>query len=296
MRIEHVAPADDGTATIRIEGLARSLAILHLTDSHMAEGDARDPQTEAYLTRTRELFEQRTPGGVSARQVFQETLAAAARRGVDGVVLTGDIVHFPSHAGLDIVRQGLGGVGAPFLYTLGNHDWHFPHLPWCEETRREHYPRFHDLTGGAPACQSLELGGVRLIALDNSTYQVGAQQVAFLRQELATGQPCLLFIHIPLWAETLAPAVIERWQAPIVMAAVHGWTAETRAQWKVAETSASTRACFELLTGSESDNLAGIFCGHVHFAHVHTYRDGRYQYVTAPGFAGGRRFIRLEAT
>lgn len=295
MRIEHVAPADDGRATIRIEGLARSLAILHLTDSHMAEGDARDPPTAAYLTRTRELFEQRTPGGVSARQVFQETLAAAARRGVDGAVLTGDIVHFPSHAGLDIVRQGLDGLGVPFLYTLGNHDWHFPHLPWCAETRHEHYPRFHELTGGAPACQSIQLGGVRLIALDNSTYQVGVQQVAFLRRELATGQPCLLFIHIPLWTESLAPAVIETWQAPIVMAAAHGWTAETRARWKVAETSASTQACFELLTGSESDNLAGIFCGHVHFAHVDAYRDGRCQYVTAPGFAGGRRFIHLEA-
>ena len=105
MRIEHVAPAHDGTATIRIEGLARSLVILHLTDSHMAEADARDPQTAPYLARMRELFEQRTPGGVPPRQVFQETLAAAARRGVDGAVLTGDIVHFPSHAGLDTVRQ-----------------------------------------------------------------------------------------------------------------------------------------------------------------------------------------------
>lgn len=293
MRIEHVMTGDDGSAKIRIEGLAHDLKILHLTDSHMAEGDERDPRAAEHVVGFRKRFEERTPGGVPAREVFAQTLGKAAQQGVDGAVLTGDIIHFPAHAGLEMIQRGIDELGVPYLYTLGNHDWHFPFLEWSEATRQEYYPRFHTLTGGTPACQSLVLGGVRLIALDNSSYQVSSEQVDFLRGQLATGEPCLLFIHIPLWIESLTPAVMAQWLAPIMMGAETGWSAETREKWKVGEVSPSTRACRELLTAGASDNVAAIFCGHVHFDHVDEYRDGRYQYVTAPGYGGGYRIIEL---
>ena len=91
------------------------------------------------------------------------------------------------------------------------------------------------------------------------------------------------------------PAVLETWKAPIVMAPASGWTDESRERWeKVLEPGPGTRECVELLTTGPSENLAGIFCGHVHFSHVDEYREGRWQYVTAPGFSGASRFIRLE--
>lgn len=294
MRFEHVSTGEDA-ATIRVGGLRRSLRILHLTDSHMAEGDERDPAAAEHVPRFRQLFQEHTPGGAPAREVFEGILAAAGDPRVDAAALTGDIVHFPSWAALETVRRGVDTLGVPFLYTLGNHDWHFPHLPWGEATRRDHYPRFGDLTGGDPACQSLSVDGVRLVALDNSTYQLSAVQVAYLRRELSRGGPCLLFMHIPLWLESLHPAVLEAWQAPIAMAAPDAaWTAEALERWKVGEATASTRAARELITGPEAHSLAGIFCGHVHFAHADAFREGGVQYVTAPGFAGHSREIRLE--
>ena len=293
MRIEHI-PTDDDAATIRIVGLSRDLTILHVTDSHMVEGDERDPEAAQHMTRFTELFEARTPGGVPPRQVFARTLAEGREPSLDAAVLTGDIIHFPARAGIDRIREGIASVGVPTLYTLGNHDWSFPHLEWSDETRQAWYPRFHDLTGGDPACQALDVGGVRLIALDNSTYQVSDRQVEFLRHQLAAGVPCLLFVHIPLAIPSLTPAVMETWKAPIMMGAEEGWTDETRQRWRVPGTLDSTRACLELITAGP-DNLAGVFCGHVHFAHVDAYREGRCQYVTAPGFGGGSRVIHLEA-
>ena len=296
MRIEHVASENDDGATIRIEGLERDLKILHLTDSHMAEGDDRDPEAADRVVQLRESFQQRTPEGVSAREVFDQALKRGAAQEVDAAVLTGDITHLPTFAAIEIIEQGLQELSVPSLYTFGNHDWHFSHLEWSEATRREYYPRFHGLTGGSPSHQVLEVGGVRLITLDNSTYQVSAEQVAFLARELAVGQPCLLFIHIPMWVESLTPAVVEMWKAPIVMAPASGWTDESRARWeKVLEPSPSTRECIELLTTGSSENLAGIFCGHVHFSHIDEYREGRRQYVTAPGFSGASRLIQLVA-
>ena len=136
---------------------------------------------------------------------------------------------------------------------------------------------------------------MRLVTLDNSMYQVTDEQVDFLRDELDSGQPCLLFIHIPIWLKSLAPEVMDKWQAPIMMASPDGWTEGSREKWRVAETSASTKACHELLTSKAATNLAGIFCGHVHFAHAGEVQPGCQQYVTAPGFEGGYRWIELTA-
>ena len=87
---------------------------------------------------------------------------------------------------------------------------------------------------------------------------------------------------------------MERWLAPIVMAAESGWTDETREKWKVPGNEDSTLECSQLLRTGPSQNVAGIFCGHVHFPHVDAYREGRWQYVTAPGFEGGYRVIELK--
>ncbi|MEE2830902.1 MAG: metallophosphoesterase [Candidatus Latescibacterota bacterium] len=292
MRFEHV-PTDDDAASIQIDGLEEDLTILHLTDSHMAEGDERDPEAAESVARFQKRFQERTPGGVPAWDLFRQTLAAAAARGVDAAALTGDIIHFPAHAALDIVQAGVDELGVPTVYTPGNHDWHFPHLEWSEETRAEYYPRFRGLTDDSPACGSTEVRGVRLITLDNSTYQVSDGQVEFLRAELDSGQPCLLFVHIPIWIKSLAPTVMEKWKAPIMMASPTGWTQEAREKWRVLEALPSTRACHDLLKSKAATNLAAIFCGHVHFAHTDVVQPGCQQYVTAPGFEGGYRFIEL---
>lgn len=296
MRIEHQLDGDDTTATIHIEGLTQDLAILHLTDSHMVAGDERDPEADQHIEHFSALFEERTPGHVPTSTLFHQTIEHVGAQPLDAAALTGDIIHFPSLAAIEHIERGVAALGVPTLYTLGNHDWHFPHLPWSDETRAAHYPLFYGLTNDSPACQAIDVGGVRLITLDNSNYQVSPAQVEFLRTQLASGLPCLLFIHIPLWIESLAPAVVEQWKAPIVMAAQHGWTDETRERWKVPGNGDSTEACLELLTADTlGENLAGIFCGHVHFPHADAFRSGRYQYVTKPGFAGGYRLVHLKA-
>jgi hypothetical protein len=292
MHFEHI-PGDDDVATIEIDGLEQDLMILHVTDSHMAEADGRDPEAGEAVARFQKLFQERTPGGVPTWDLFQRALAMGAERGVDALALTGDIVHFPAHAALEIIQVGVDRLDVPTVYTPGNHDWHFPHLDWNEETRSQFYPRFDKLTEGSPAYGSKDVGGVRLITIDNSTYQVSAEQVDFLREELDCGLPCLLFIHIPIWNKSLAPAVVEKWRAPIMMAAPTGWTDETKEKWKVGEATQSTQTCHDLLTSKATSALAGIFCGHVHFAHTDEIHKGCQQYVTAPGFEGGHRWIEL---
>ena len=295
MKIEHIPTGNDDTATILIEGLKQDLKLLHLTDTHVVESDDRDPDGTEHVERYGAIFAEHTPGGVPPTEIFQKSIDDVGGLDIDAAMLTGDIIHFPSYAGLEAIEKGVEALGVPYLYTQGNHDWFFPHLPWTDDTRRQYYPRFAGLTAGDPSFQVADIGGVRLIAVDNSTYQVSGDQLNRLRRELDGGQPSLLLVHVPLSVASLEGAVMERWKAPIVMGADEGWTAETREKWKVPKNEDATLECLEFLTTGPCDNLAAVFCGHVHFAHVDILREGCCQYVTAPGFEGRYRIVELKA-
>ncbi len=293
MRIEHLQTEDEQQAVIRVEGLKRPMTLMHITDSHMAAADERDPEALESATKVQELFQKLTPGGVSPRMLFDQALERSNALSVDCTILTGDIIHFPARAAIELVERGIDVLRGPYLYTPGNHDWHFPHLTWNDQTRQEYRPRLAHLAGDSPDAQVKELDGVSLIALDNSNYQITDGQLEFVRRQLETGKPCLLFVHIPLYTPSLLPLVVEEWNAPIVMAAPC-WTEEERRRWRVRESEPTTIACHQLLTEGEAENLVGVFCGHVHFAHAGEVRPGRLQYVGQAGFRGGYRAIRLE--
>lgn len=294
MQIRHLNLNDPDETVIGIEGLEQPLHLMHITDSHFAEWDQRDADARADGERVQGIFQERTPEGALPRRVFVQALERSNALGVDATVLTGDIIHFPAWAGLEALEAEIGVLQAPYLYTLGNHDWHFAHLPWGEATRAAHYGRFARLTDPGPAAQVQRLGDVLLVALDNSTYQVDEAQVEFLRRQLETGLPCLLFIHIPVDIPTLRSAVVERWQAPIVMGAEDGWDQESRKKWLTDGVRPATRDFMELIRGAGAANLVGIFCGHVHFVHADAFAPERVQYITRPGFEGGYRQIRLQ--
>ena len=287
MRISHLHPERPTETVIRIEGLQRAVTLMHITDSHLEFADDRDPQAL-------ELIKSRAPKRPQAHRHFLEAIARSNELGVDATILTGDITNFPSWAAIDAIAEGVAMLSAPYLYTLGNHDWHFPFLEWNDTTRDEYYPRFAGLIDGDPQCQSREIGGVKLIALDNSNYQVSEAQLRFLETQLATGAPCLLFIHIPIFIRSLMFPVLDRWTYPLMMAATEGWTEETKAAKPELLANETTMEFQRFLTDGASDNIAAIFCGHVHFSHADAYREERFQYVTNAGFDGASRLIRLE--
>jgi hypothetical protein len=231
-------------------------------------------------------------GGVSPRYRMDSVYKLCNFRKVNCTVLTGDMMLYPSFANLDFFRQSLQALEAPYMFTLGNHDWHYRHSAWNDATREKYYPRFHEFTNGNPAFQARDVGGVKLLAIDNSNYQITAEQLAFVRGQLAEGLPTLLFLHIPLYIPSLVEDITDVWGAPIMMAA-QGWKPEIRKKWGVREPDASTIAIHTTVTGGDYDNLLAIFCGHVHFAHKDEFAPGRYQYVTRAFFSGGYRWIKL---
>ena len=75
MRTQH-SHTDDQT-TIAIADLPRALTLLHITDSHVALADDRDPDALAYVAADQARFAERTPGNVPAAQLLQRALQHA---------------------------------------------------------------------------------------------------------------------------------------------------------------------------------------------------------------------------
>ncbi|MFD1677502.1 metallophosphoesterase family protein [Alicyclobacillus fodiniaquatilis] len=285
---KHLHPME---TLIRIPGLQKEISIMQITDSHLTEVNAKDEkeiqQIAAERTKVFQSFDD-----VTSREIFAAHIRLCNGHHVDGAVFTGDIIDFPSHANLEGIKQEFETLKAPYLYTMGNHDWSYPHLAASDELRLRNYSKFRAWSHHAPGCEQLELGGVNLIAIDNSNYQVTPAQFHYVEEHAKRG-PCLLFMHIPLYVPSLEPDVRQRWQAPIMMGATT-WTTEEQQRWHVRDVDDSTATFRQWLLEGSSENIWGIFCGHVHFAHVDEYRKARYQYVTEPGFLGGCRLIQLK--
>lgn len=293
MHIEHVNPFDADETVIQIEGLSRPVTIVQVADSHLSECDQRDHEALGAAEETDKHFRLHSPTGAPMRRQLREILDHCVTLKADCVVLAGDIIHFPTFANIEALTADLSESSIPFLYVPGNHDWHYPNSPWNERTRHQYYTRLTPLTCGSPAHQAYNVHGLTLAGIDNSTYQASAEQLDFLRQELSSGGPCLLFMHIPVYVPSLMADVMDRWQAPIMMGAP-GWTSQARARWMVDDIQPGTHEFCEFLTGGTADNLAGIFAGHIHIPHTDAFRDQRYQYCCKPAYQGGFRVIRVE--
>ncbi|RUS47502.1 metallophosphoesterase [Cohnella sp. AR92] len=286
MNVEHLPTASATQAIIQVEGLQAPVTLLHITDSHMNSTDESDgfPVLE-------QSWKEYTFDTLVTRSHFDQALAYANGLAVDGVVLTGDIINGATRSNLDYLESRLKTLRAPYLYTPGNHDWEYPGERWGEATRLAQYPKFERITAGNPACQAIEVGGILLLALDNSTYQISKAQLAFAELQLSRGMPTLLFMHIPISIPSLHEPVVEHWGSPIMMAS-EGWDPIRMKEWMVEPPSASTMAMYRMLWDNPYRNLIGLFCGHIHFSRRDMFGHSC-QYVTEAGFTGGYRVIRL---
>ena len=274
----------DETATICVEGLNQTIRMLHVTDSHIALIDDRDAEHIEACTGACERFESR-------EQIFDQLMEEAEESSLDLVALTGDIVHFPSQAGVESVVKSIDKVGVPALYTSGNHDWHYPGVEGRGELREAWWGALAPLHHGQAAYARHEIGGIQFLLVDDSIYQVNEEQTVFVDTHLANGMPTVLLTHIPLSLPTLREPTLERFDAPILIADPE-WGPESRDRWGTGEDLSPTLEFARTLVRTE--NLVAVFCGHIHFAHADSINLNAVQYVGAPGFDANSRLVEFR--
>ncbi len=292
MRITHTWT--DESATIKIEGLAKPVRLLHVTDSHLGLIDDRDAEHMEACGGFREKFGERRKDGngnnIYAEETFAEVMRDVAGKQVDLLAHTGDLIHFPSQANLEGAAEGLASSGTEFMFTAGNHDWHFSDMPKGTAARDKAWPSLDRLTDGHPSHQARDVGGIRFVAVDDSTYEISEEQLTFLTEQLAAGLPTVLLTHIPLSLPTLRDPTIAVWKRPLLLADPW-WGEGAREIQGISPDSAETLEFVRSL--SAAPNLVAIFCGHVHFPHVDAISPQAVQYVGPSAFEARQRLVEL---
>ena len=185
----------------------RPFKVLVVADTHLFTDDDRGEPYRQYSGRMAKAYNQTVHFQTGAPTDPEQSFAAALNHGqdskIDMLALVGDIVSFPSEAAIEWVRERLTRAGLPYLYTAGNHDWHYEGMQGSLETLRATWieKRLKPLyQGNHPLMAAYDVQGITFLAIDNSHYQILPEQLDFFRKHASAGGPMVLMLHIPLFA------------------------------------------------------------------------------------------------
>lgn len=242
--------------------------ILMLADTHLFRDDERGKPFQQYSSRMAKAYNQtkhfQTGEVTTPEACFQKTLKIAKESNADLVALIGDIFSFPSEAAIEWVSNELSNIGLPYVYTAGNHDWHYEGMEGTSQYLRSTWinNRLQPMYQGEnPMTSVREIHGIRLVTIDNSNYEILPEQYEFLLQEIKSGKPIVLMLHIPLYAP----------ERSLGFGCGHpDWSAKTdksfelerRKPWSVSGHTSTTMGFHKAVFNAP--NMLGILAGHIH--------------------------------
>ncbi|QDV14187.1 Calcineurin-like phosphoesterase superfamily domain protein [Rosistilla oblonga] len=276
--------------------IRKPLRVLVAADTHLFLDDERGKPFHEFSGRMAGAYNTtrhfKTGEATNPQNSFTQIIERAQERNVDLLALVGDIFSFPSEAAIEWVADQLAASKLRYCYVAGNHDWHYEGMPgsidelratWIERRLKPLYQ------GNNPLMSAYDIGDVRFLAIDNSTYEILPEQLDFFRAQAETGKPLVLTVHIPMFAPG----------RPVGFGCGHpDWGAnsdrnhkiERRPQWP---TTGHTQATLDFHRDVfATPNLLGIFAGHTHRSSVDVI-NGIPQFVTDDNASGAFMDVEL---
>ena len=119
----------DNIINMYIPQVTKFTRIIQISDTHLWMDDERGRDYIPYSRRMARAYNttKHFQSGVETNPMesFEKTLSIAIEKKADLIVLTGDIFSFPSEAAIEWVLKKLKATNIPYIYTSGNHDWHY---------------------------------------------------------------------------------------------------------------------------------------------------------------------------
>lgn len=259
---------DENKVSIFSGLIEEQIKVVLAADTHLWRNDERGDPYRRYSDRMSKAYNQtvhfKTGEPTHPENAFEETLQFAVESGADLLALPGDIFSWPSEAAIDWAYERLDKAGIPYIYVAGNHDWHYEGMQgnldelratWIEKRL---LPLYH---GNDPMMAVYEIKGVCFVAIDNSTYEISAAQLEFFKQQVESGRPLVLLVHIPFYAPGRSVGFgcgHPDWGA----ATDRNFEIERRPKWPDQGHTQTTMDFYkEVFTAS---NLLAVFAGHIH--------------------------------
>lgn len=281
---------DDNRVRLYTHAVKQPIKIVVAADTHLFRDDDRGDEYAQYSKRMAAAYHQtkhfQSGKATNPEASFEDLLIHAQKQDANMLALVGDVFSFPSEAAIDWVTQKLKESQLPFCYVAGNHDWHYEGMPgslqelrstWTERRLKPLYQ------GRNPLMAAYDVGEVRVVMIDNSDYQILPLQLDFWRQQIATGKPLILALHIPLYTSG----------RPLGFGCGHpDWgsvtdknhSLERRPRWpEMGHTQTTFDFHQEVF---QAPNLLGVFAGHTHRDTIDVVH-GVPQFVTDDNASGG---------
>ncbi|WP_041632700.1 metallophosphoesterase family protein [Maribacter sp. HTCC2170] len=284
------ATIDQQKVSFYAEVINESIKVIHIADTHLFKDDERGIPYQEYSDRMAKAYNQtihfQTGINTTPEEAFEQTLAFAKEEKADVITLIGDIFSFPSEAAIEWVLSKLKDTGIPYIYTAGNHDWHYEGMKGTLESLRDTWIAKRLLPlyqGNNPLMAAYDIKGIRFLAIDNSTYQINEEQLAFFTDQVATGMPLVLLVHIPMYAPGKSISFgcgNPDWGA----ATDRNFNLERRPKWPESGHTQTTRDFHKKVFNAP--NVLGIFAGHIHRNSIEMIK-GKPQIVADDNASGG---------
>lgn len=272
------------------EVIKESIKVVHIADTHLFKDDERGVPYQEFSNRMAKAYNQtthfKTRVNTNPEEAFEQTLAFAKEVNADVITLIGDIFSFPSEAAIEWVLSKLKDTGIPYIYIAGNHDWHYEGMEGTLESLRDTWIEKRLLPlyqGNHPLMAVYDIKGIRFLAIDNSTYQINKEQLAFFIEQVDSGMPLVLLVHIPMYApgkKILFGCGNPNWGA----ATDRNFELERRPKWPEKGHTQTTLNFHKKVFSAP--NLLGIFAGHVHQNSIEMIK-GKPQIVADDNASGG---------
>ena len=250
------------------EKIKKNLKVIHIADTHLFMDDERGIPYQEFSNRMAKAYNQtthfKTREKTTPVECFEKTLAYAKQVNADVITLVGDIFSFPSELAVEWVNSKLEATGIPYIYVAGNHDWHYEGMSGKLDTLRDTWIDNRLLSlyqGKNPLMAAYDIKGIRFLAIDNSTYEINDEQLAFFSKHAASGLPLVLLVHIPMYAPGKSISFgcgNPNWNA----STDRNYKLEKRPRWPEDGHSKTTFKFYNEVFNAS--NLLGVFTGHIH--------------------------------
>lgn len=271
-------------------GLDREVRLLHVTDSHISKAyDYEGAELCSLAAARARCFDKGIDG--QTERLYEEAKKYAADNGLI-MVHTGDLIDFLSKANFHYLDHAFDGID--YIYAAGNHD--FCHYvgrateDWCY--KRENMKKIAPHVKSNLHFDSRIIGGVNVVTLDDSYYNITQGQIEMLRAEAAKGYPILLFIHVPLYVPEYAAERLKEGPAYMVAApraVLEKYPSDRFFQQAPTE---DTLKAVEYILGEPL--IKAVFAGHTHANIDEKLENGVTQYITGATYEGLAREIIIR--
>lgn len=276
--------------TLTIPGLTKEYTFLQVTDLHSSafsaeEAKAMDASRRNYITVRRNSF---GDGLLLAEERLPYMFSYADQIEADMLLLTGDIIDFPSELNLSMMYDNIKALKTPTLFTLGNHDWCFADDYLTPNAAATYIPEFNKMSVGEPAddpyVRYVEYDEFMIVAVDNSADYVTASTVDKFLALCEKGKPIILMLHVPLHVDSLVEDSTKVWGKDLGMGGDSGVCA-----WNE-----DVQRFYRAVAEDENSPVVAVLAGHVHFNHEDTLPNGVVQYITSTAYTGDCRVITVK--